>query len=158
MAVTGRFARAPYLRGALQLSPELAAASGVRDKVFTVDEDEPAEPAPAVVERLAVAIHASCENIRSLRPAIDRQPGPYGLGPEVIAAIDRLLALPHSSIRGVARQVGVDVGVVRQIAGGTYAGRRHAVRCPDCGGRVVNQDEPCRLCAVRRVSSARTTE
>lgn len=155
--VAGRFARAPYLRSCWQLHDELIQAAGLREPVLATDE-EPADPPAHLEARLAAALRVCCRKILDSRPAVDRQPGAGALPDHLVAAITRLLALPHATIRGVARQAGVDAGVVQQLARGVYRHRQPVLRCPDCGGKVLNPDEPCRLCSVRRVRSARPSD
>jgi len=125
--------------------------------VYRADHLEPADPDPALQERLAAAIYECGRQIRAARPALDRQDGSHGLPAATVAAVERLLSLPTSTIRGVARAVGVDAGVVREIKAGSYVRRTSAERCPDCGGAVTHPDQPCRLCAEKLVRSARAT-
>lgn len=125
--------------------------------VYQQDHIEPAEPDAATQERITAAIQECGRQIRANRPAVDRQDGSHGLPAATVAAVERLLALPQSTIRGVARAVGVDAGVVRTIKSRTYIRRTHAERCPDCGGAVTDPKRPCRVCEEKLVRAARSS-
>lgn len=87
-----------------------------------------------------------------------------------VQEIERLLAAGGLSQRKIAKRTGVSRATISGIASGArpdYEALRRArvqtqeepegplVRCPGCGGRVY---APCRLCRVRGLISAKTTQ
>jgi hypothetical protein len=141
---------APYLFFCPQLKDHLARSSTVQQNVLRIDR-EPRDPSPAIQKRLAVAIRAACREIRAQRPRFEPQPGNGELAPELVRRVERMLLLPHATIRGVARSVGVDKSTVQGIA---QKKRAAALRCDGCGGLAAEPDAPCRLCDVRRRAAA----
>lgn len=151
MPIPDRFTRAPYLEGALTLSAEMAYLSTVGEPVGD-DVPEPADPPAHLQRRINRAVREAAASIRARRPRLEH--GRRTVPQHLIRAAVRLHAEGWAVLR-IARHLGLDKDFVkRSVSQESRVESREpekSGRCPDCGGMVLDVDQPCRLCFVRRL-------